>query len=354
MRFVARAHRRFVVLAVSAIIGPVSASAEPGPVRAAASGDVAFNNYPAIARASDVVARLLTPITAESFRRKEASSGKVLQSAMFDIGGERFRVYVPQTKPAGGYGLLVFVPPWPQAALPEGWARVLDRYGIIFVSAERSSNIEKLLERRVPLALAGLENMKSAFNIDPERTFIGGFSGGSRVAMRIALAYPDKFDGVLLDAGSDPVGDIEAPVPAVPLMSAFQTRTRIAYITGADDETALSMDAASRTSMHYWCVDNIAVRNEYGVGHDVAHPGTFDWAIRFLIAAPKPDFARNAACRTARTAEAGAALAGVTAALDTGRRPEARRALLTADARYGGLIAPTSIELADRCSCGIF
>lgn len=338
---------------VSAVVAP-AASAQPAPPQVPASGEVAFSHYPAIATATEVISRLLTPITAEAFRRKNASSGKMLQSEMFDISGERFRVYVPQSRPAGGYGLLVFVPPWPEAMLPEGWAGVLDRYGIIFVSADRSSNIERPLERRVPLALAGLENIRAAYQVDPARTFVGGFSGGSRMAMRIALAYPDEFQGVLLDAGSDPIGESQAVLPPPPLMLAFQTRTRIAFVTGAGDETALSMDSASRASMQYWCVENVSVHNEYGVGHDAARPGTFEWAIRALITAPKPDSPKMAACRAARAKEAATALAGVENALHTGRRREAHKALLDADTRYGGLIAPQSIELADRCSCGIF
>lgn len=55
--------------------------------------------------------------------------------------------------PPHGFALLVFVPPWQDARLPPEWAKVLDRYGAIFVSAARSGNDENVLGRREPLAL---------------------------------------------------------------------------------------------------------------------------------------------------------------------------------------------------------
>ena len=50
-------------------------------------------------------------------------------------------------------------------------------------------------------------NVMKRYAVDPQRVFVSGFSGGARVAMRLALAYPDLFRGALMDAGSDPIGD---------------------------------------------------------------------------------------------------------------------------------------------------
>ena len=59
-------------------------------------------------------------------------------------------------------------------------------------------------------------NLMERFHADPDRVFVGGFSGGSRIAMRLALGYPDLFHGVLLNAGGDPLGNAEAGAPPLP------------------------------------------------------------------------------------------------------------------------------------------
>ena len=59
----------------------------------------------------------------------------------------------------------------------------------------------------MPLALLAYENIRRSHTLDANRVYVGGMSGGSRVALRVALAYPDVFRGALLNAGSDPIGD---------------------------------------------------------------------------------------------------------------------------------------------------
>jgi poly(3-hydroxybutyrate) depolymerase len=52
------------------------------------------------------------------------------------------------------------------------------------------------------LALIAAQNAMAQYSVDPQQVYIGGFSGGSRVALRLALGYPDVFHGALLNAGS--------------------------------------------------------------------------------------------------------------------------------------------------------
>ena len=42
-----------------------------------------------------------------------------------------------------------------------------------------------------------LDDLRRRYNVDPDRTYIGGFSGGGRVACSIAFALPEYFGGVL-------------------------------------------------------------------------------------------------------------------------------------------------------------
>jgi len=106
--------------------------------------------------------------------------------------------------------------------LPQEWVSVLDRYGVIFVSAARSGNDESVSGRREPLALLAAHNIMKEHPVDPEHIYVAGFSGGSRIALRLALGYPDLFHGAILNAGSDSIGDgrdtasAQGPVSQVP------------------------------------------------------------------------------------------------------------------------------------------
>ena len=107
------------------------------------SETVSLPEAPELAAAPRVADRLLPPLAAEGLRRQLAREDHRLINPAIDPAAERFTVYVPATRPPGGYGLLVFVPPWRAAKLPPGWAEALDRHGIIYVSAANSGNDAK-------------------------------------------------------------------------------------------------------------------------------------------------------------------------------------------------------------------
>ena len=339
------------LIALTALNDPAAKSAEvlaPG-----IHANVRFNDYPPLARAEQVTSRYMSPLVAEAVRRRLASSGTVLQPQLLDISAERFLVYVPSREPVAGYGLLVFIPPWPAAQLPASWRAVLDKFGVLLVSADRSGNEENVLGRRLPLALAALANMQQRFRIDPSRTVIGGFSGGSRLAMRVALDYPDQFSGAFLNAGSDAIEKSPVALPGAALFQLFQDRAKIAYVTGDQDEASETLDDLSQASMRHWCVGGVASFHERGAGHEIADAAATEWAFTTLFSATRADQRSVAKCRNDRAKEVSDALLEVETALRGRRQNEARRLLLAADAKYGGLAAPRSIELADRCACGI-
>ena len=128
--------------------------------------DVVFPDYPSLARNSELLGRVFTPLTVAAIKRDLARSGKSLSETSVDPAAEHFLVYVPPQKPPQGYGLLVFVPPWEKARLPDGWAEVLDRFGMIFVSAARSGNDQDIINRREPLSLIATQNVIDRYPID--------------------------------------------------------------------------------------------------------------------------------------------------------------------------------------------
>jgi predicted esterase len=320
------------------------------PSQSGLQPDAVFSDYPPVAQSSQLIARLASPLTAEQMRR--ALAGRSLDERPLDLSKERFVLYVPAKAPEGGYGLLVFVPPWNEAVLPNGWQPVLDRLGVIFVAAEASGNDANVLTRREPLALIAEANVEKRYRIDPALVFVGGFSGGAHVAERLALAYPDIFSGALLDAGADPIGDHAAPLPEAELFARFQATSRIYLLTGSKDQGRLDMATDAVSSLGRWCVANTASDEIPDAGHRIADPAALERALKALAAAPKPDGSRLAACRARVAHDEAAASEKVETLLAAGRREEAKKALIDLDARFGGLAKARSVALFERLAGG--
>jgi predicted esterase len=135
------------------------------------------------------------------------------------------------------------------------------------------------------------------YPIDPEQVYIGGFSGGARVALRLALGYPDLFHGALLNAGSDPIGTTEVPLPPADLFRRFQESSRVVYLTGERDEENLARDIHSRQSLEKLCVSDVIAQNVPRTGHDLADPASFSRALDGLAAPRRSDPDKLESCR---------------------------------------------------------
>ena len=310
--------------------------------------DVIFTQYSPMSRSTEVMLRLLSPLANAEVARVLAQSAAGLREQAIDLSMETFDVYVPPTPPPGGYALLVFIPPGQKSYLPAGWASVLNKHGVIFVSASKSGNEENVLDRRIPLALLGAFNMMQSYPIAQDRVYIGGFSGGSRVAMRVALGYPDLFHGAVLNAGSDRLGTEQLILPAADLFKRFQSSTRLVYVTGSEDSWIIQSDIASRESAYELCVFGTVTGTMIRAGHEIADPSSLDRALGALAARVAPDEAKLAACRVHLEKAMSEKLRSVKELLDRNKFHDASKLLTKIDIQYGGLAAPESINLAGR------
>jgi predicted esterase len=337
------APRAHSLLCSVALLCPGACAAAPATV--GLQTEVVFSEHSPLSGSAEVVRRLLSPLAAVEVARTLERSGEGLAAQSIDLAAERFILYVPARAPPRGYGLLVFIPPWDAAQLPRGWEPVLERAGVIFVSAARSGNDADVLGRREPLALIAAYNVMQRYQVDGTRVYVGGFSGGSRIALRVALAYPDLFHGALLNAGSDPLDAGPPSPPARELLQRFQESTRIVYVTGEHDDLHLAMDSDSLRSMREWCVFDTEADVTRGAGHEPAGPAALARALRELDRHTAANPTRLAACREALDKRVAGQLARAQALIDSGKRAEARQLLLEVDRRFGGLAAPQSVAL---------
>ncbi|MEI6071091.1 MAG: hypothetical protein WCS31_04820 [Verrucomicrobiae bacterium] len=127
-----------------------------------------------------------------------------------NLDGEKFFVRYPS-----GYnsvfpsGLLVFLSPSDEFAdIPPGWASVLDKNKLIFVAPQSVGN-KQPTGRRAGMAVVAARKFQEMAKIDAKRIYVGGFSGGARIAAYAAFAHPELFRGVLAICGVGFPGKVE-------------------------------------------------------------------------------------------------------------------------------------------------
>lgn len=322
----------------------VCASASADGAAERVQRDLVFGQASPFALPAGVIERTNSPLRGAAVRARldEAASAGSDPRRGLDLAGERFELFVPEgVPPPAGFGLLVFVPPWEGQGLPADWLPALQRHGFAMVTAERSGNAQDVGGRRIPLALHALWNVRERHAIDPGRVYAAGFSGGSRVALRLALAWPDLFRGALLNAGSDPIGTPELPLPSAELFARFERDSRLVYLSGTRDATALAADRASRRSAGALCMSGTRILTIAGGGHEPADARAFEDALQELEA-PRIEADDITACRERRVRSIARETAVIEQLVAAGHLERARRALRGFDARWGGLTGDTS------------
>jgi poly(3-hydroxybutyrate) depolymerase len=136
-----------------------------------------------------------------------------------------FRLRVPPGDSA--HGVLVFVHPGNSALPMPGWADVLDRRNLAYIAAEGYGN-DKPGSQRALVALLGLTHLSRTRQIDATRRYIGGMSGGGKMASQVLARFPDFFDGALCIVGAEyvrPRGGFAAAMAG----------KRVVFVTGDKD-----------------------------------------------------------------------------------------------------------------------
>ncbi len=331
------------------LLASLLAAGAPG--MAAEDGAATFAEPSPLATSLELARRTQTPITFDRLQRFLATGEVSVPAQPVVVGEAQYDVTLPRTPPPGGrYALLVWISPHERDPAPRAWRDALDRHGMILVSARRGGNDQGTLERRLPLALHAAHNLVRLHGIDPSRVYAGGFSGGARAALRLAIGYPDVFRGALLGAGSDPLGGEAMSPPPADLLALLQERGRLVWVTGARDLPNRRMEGISRTSMAAHCIQGLHSVPMGGAEHAPPDRRSFAKALDALDppAAPAASAESLAACRATLSTQVDAALAEVDALVAAGDIDGAGERLAALDLRWGGLAAPRSVELARR------
>jgi dienelactone hydrolase len=326
-----------------ALVALCSIAASPGTI--AKFKAVTFTETTPLARNAELIKRLFNPFAGADLAKKNDAA--VLNAFPINPKDERFGLYVPAEKPAKGYALLVWVSPLDGAGMPLGWAATLEVRGVIFATAARSGNETSPLGRRIPLALTAAANVARNYAIDPDRIWIAGFSGGARIAERMAVAYPDVFSGAILDGSSDSIGSTDLSLPPRENFERLLERMSIVLSTGKEDEYNTSDAKRVVSSLRRHCFDRLSVEVRPREGHVMMNGRSLAKAIEFLDRTREGPSPGDRQCREQLYSKIDRELERADTMVQHGDRG-ARAAIRAIDRRYGQLAAPRSLELRAR------
>jgi len=113
-----------------------------------------------------------------------------------------WQVYLPNNDTSALPGVFVYVSPTISGQIYRRWKKVMDEQNLIYIAADRSGN-RKPVVRRMVLATMAIRVLAQRYAFDDKNMVVSGFSGGGRVASKLATQYPEVFAGALYICGVD-------------------------------------------------------------------------------------------------------------------------------------------------------
>ena len=139
-------------------------------------------------------------------------------------------VYVPEgDDPDLPPGLLVYISPTYSGQMPRDWRRVMEQHNLIWIAANDSGNTVDV-RRRTLLALIAPTLIRQHYEIDAERVYVSGLSGGGKMASMVATEYAQLFKGAIYNCGVN-FWDKHPP----PRFEQIK-RNRYVFVTGEHDQ----------------------------------------------------------------------------------------------------------------------
>jgi predicted esterase len=149
--------------------------------------------------------------------------------AGYDPQAQQYELFIPQgLNPKVPAPLVLFISPSASPAGWQQWQAVCRKNRVAFASPVGAGN-DCPGPRRTRIVFDVLDDVRRRINVDPNRTYLAGFSGGARVACRIAFAEPELFGGVV------PIGGAENLRDESWLRTRVIDRLSVAYVAGEND-----------------------------------------------------------------------------------------------------------------------
>jgi dienelactone hydrolase len=202
------------------LLGLTAALAGAAPARAADPPRTGLQPEVTVA----VATRLDWQFAAAGFGAKAARV-----PASYESDRQRYQLFVPPNyTPDHPWPLVVFISPGDDPLGWRFWQKPCEDSGALFCAAYGAGN-NCPPGQRIRIVLDVLDDVRRHYRVDPDQTYLAGFSGGGRMACTIAFALPEYFGGVVPICGTNPLNDLAY------LRHRARDRLSVAFVTGADD-----------------------------------------------------------------------------------------------------------------------
>lgn len=115
----------------------------------------------------------------------------------YDSTKQTYELFVPTRKDTKSPApLLIYLSPGNEPNGYKTFEKLAKATGTFF-AAPRGVGNDCPSPKRVRIILDVLDDVRRHFAIDPDRTYLAGFSGGGRIALAVAFALPELFGGVM-------------------------------------------------------------------------------------------------------------------------------------------------------------
>lgn len=114
-----------------------------------------------------------------------------------------WNVYLPLNNEVAPPGVCVYISPAGGRFSSVGrWKGMMDKSNLIYISSQNSGNNVRTTHR-IALTLRAIMIAKEKYQVDLERVYVCGDSGGGRISSIAAALYPEIFAGAIYSIGCD-------------------------------------------------------------------------------------------------------------------------------------------------------
>jgi poly(3-hydroxybutyrate) depolymerase len=149
--------------------------------------------------------------------------------ADYDSVKQRYQLFVPKnyTKDKS-WPLVLFISPGDNPGGWGAWRKVCEEQGVLFCAPYGAGN-NCPIGQRCRIVLDAFDNVRAAYNIDPNRTYVSGFSGGARMSCTMGFCLPEYFGGIVPIGGTNPLPKLAY------LKHRIRERLAVAHVAGDTD-----------------------------------------------------------------------------------------------------------------------
>jgi hypothetical protein len=181
-------------------------------------------------------------------------------------------------------GVYIHISPGNKAVSPNsGYQEMMDKYRLVYASPNGSGNAESDM-RRCALALDSLAQLRKDFDVDENRVYIGGTSGGGAESTFATFLYPQDFRAAfnsvrsfsLTSSSCLPFADNSD------IREAGKNQQPFAFISGPGDSNYDYMPSTEKSFRDHDFV--VRFFDIPGMKHQMASPETFEQVIKWVEA----------------------------------------------------------------------